>query len=339
MKIPALALCLAGTLVAGAAARADHDDHKMSEKSTDMMSQTRMDRESRMRMYRNQDHTLRDPYTGASIHAGPFLFQRDVLFPELQDERTVAQQVSQIVAMQQQEIAELNALAPRAQTAGFENISTVYEHMAGDHAQLVAFGSNWLTARGFPVPTPPASVTVADTAPELTVQQQIAMHQQMLDQALMMRRQSPSSTVRGMLLWGATGTTQHISLLRTLERDVDLGRKQLSAALRIQLAEPGTLTASNTDLVEQYVAEERTLFATQETAVAEAPAPAPQPEVEQPEAPVTEAPAPAPAPAPTVTQPQPMENGAVTNQRTRTRVMGRRQTTRSMRVRSRRAAH
>jgi len=330
MKFPALALCLAGTLVAGAAARADHDHHKMSGKTSDM--------------YRSGDPNERDQYTGASIYAGERLYHRDVLFPELQDERTVAQQVSEIVAMQQQEIADLTALAPRAQTAGFENISTVYHYMADHHTELANFGSNWLSARGYPVPTAASSVTVADTAPEITVQQQIAMHQQMLDHALMMRKSSSSSTVRGMLLWGATTTTQHLSLLRTLDRDVDLGRKTASAALQIQLAEPGTLTASNTDLVEQYVAEERTLFATEETAVAET---QPAPEVAQPvteapapDAPVVEAPAatPAPAPAPTVTQPQP-NNGAVTRPSPSSQVMGRRQTTRSMRVRSRRAAH
>jgi hypothetical protein len=335
MKFPALALCLAGTLVAGAAARADHDHHKMSGKSSDK--------------YHSMDPNARDPYTGVSIYAGERLYHRDVLFPELQDERTVAQQVSEIVSMQQQEIAELNALAPRAQTAGFTNISTVYEHMASHHTELANFGSNWLSTRGYTVPTAPSNVTVADNAPEITVQQQIAEHQQMLDHALMMRKTSPSSTVRGMLLWGATATTQHLSLLRTLERDVDLGRKELSAALRIQLAEPGTVTASNTDLVEQYVAEERTLFATEETtAVAETePAPAvEQPVVEQPipDAPVAEAPAPAPAPAPAVTQPQQPVDTTVrpqlnTNRNTTSRVMGRRQTTRSMRVRARRAAH
>lgn len=336
MKFPALALCLAGTLVAVAAARADHNGHNTSGKTADM--------------YRNSDPSLRDPYTGVSVHAGERLYHRDVLFPDLQDERTVAQQVSEIVSMQQQEIAMLNALAPHAQTAGYTNISTVYQHMAGDHTQLVDFGSKWLSSRGYTVPTASDTVNVADTAPEITVQQQIAMHQQMMDHSLMMRRQSSSSTVRGMLLWSATGSAQHISLLRTLDRDVDLGRKDLSAALRIQLAEPGTLTASNTDLVEQYVAEERTLFATEEaTAVAET-EPAPmvdQPVTEQPtpDAPVVEAPAaPAPAPAPTVTQPQPQDttirpqpnnNG----DNATSRVMGRRETTRSMRVRSRRAAH
>jgi hypothetical protein len=253
--------------------------------------------------------------------------------------------------MQQQEIAELNALAPRAQTAGFTNISTVYEHMAGDHAQLAAFASSWLSARGYPVPEQPAAVTVADNAPEITVEQQIAMHQQMLDRVFEMRRQSPSSTVRGMLLWGATGTTAHLSLLRTLERDVDLGRKELSAALRMQLAEPGTLTASNANLIEQYVAEERAQFVTEETTAVAETQPAPeeaQPVTEQPqpEQPVTEEPAPAPAatapapaPAATTPAPQPNENGAINNRNTTSRVMGRRQTTRSMRVRARRAAH
>lgn len=347
MKFPTLALCLAGTLVASTAVRADHDGHKKHSDTT--MNQGAMDRAALRKMYRNSDASVRDPYTGVSIHAGEHLYNRDVLFPELQDEREVARQVSEIVSMQQHEVAQLNALAPRAQTAGYENISHVFEHLAGHHTELAAFGSSWLSSRGYAVPAAPADITVADTAPEITVQQQIAAHQQMLDHALMMRKQSSSSTVRGMLLWGATSASQHLSLLRTLDRDVDLGRKTASATLRMQMATPGTTTASSTELVEQYVTEERTLFVTEETTVAEV---QPEPVIEQPvveaptpDAPVAEAPTPTPAPAPVVTQPvdttiRPQtvpDNGAVTAPATQ--VLGRRQMTRSQRVRARRAAH
>jgi hypothetical protein len=261
MKFPALALCLAGTLASSGVAFADHTkDHTSYSGSTISTDQGPVDAAMLRKWYSNSDPNILDPYTGVSIHAGEHLWYRDVLFPELMDERVVAQQVSEIVAKQQQEIAELNTLAPRAQTAGFENISSVYQHMATHHTRLADFGSSWLSQRGYTVPTAPTTVSVADETPEASIEHQIAMHEKMLDEALAMRRESRSSTVRGMLLWGATATLDHLALLRTLDSDVDLNRKTLSASLRLQMAEPGTVVATNSQLIEEYLAEERARF-------------------------------------------------------------------------------
>jgi hypothetical protein len=260
MKFPALALCVASSLVASGAAYADHAKNHTSYSGSTISTDQPVDATVLRNWYRNPDANIRDPYTGVSIHAGERLWSRDVLFPELQDERTVAQQVSDIVAKQQMEIATLNALAPRAQTAGYENINSVYQHMAMHHSHLADFGSSWLSQRGYTVPTAPTTVSVADTEPAASIDQQIAMHEKMLDEAMKMRRESRSSTVRTMLLWGATATMDHLSLLRTLDRDVDLNRKTLSAALRLQMAETGTSVASNSELIEQYLAEERARF-------------------------------------------------------------------------------
>jgi hypothetical protein len=260
MKFPALALCLAGTLVSGSAAFADHTKDHDSYSGSTISTDRPVDAEALRNWYRNPDPNLRDPYTGVSIHAGERLYFRDVLFPELQDERIVAQQVSEIVAKQQEEIAALNALAPRAQTAGYENISTVYQHMAMHHSHLADFGSSWLSQRGYNVPTAPTTVAAADTEPVSSIEQQIAIHEKSLNDALEMRRQSKSSTVRTMLLWAATATTDHLALLRTLDTDVDMNRKTLSASLRMQMAEPGTSVATRSELIEQYLVEERTRF-------------------------------------------------------------------------------
>lgn len=278
MKFPALALCLAATMAGAADAQTPQATDPARPQATPGNQIATypgspdhvVDHVALRRMYRNPDPSQRDPYTGVSLHSGERLFYREVLFPDLVDERIVAQQVQDIVAKQHREIAALNALAPRAQTAGYTNVSTVYEHMDDDHSALANFASNWLAQRGYSVPAPPGAVAVADVSPEASVDQQIAMHEQALADALELRRTSRSSTVRGMALWAATNATEHLALLRTLDRDVDMGRRTLSAALRVQLAEPGTAVATN-ELIEQYVAEERTFVTTTTTA--------PQPEV------------------------------------------------------------
>lgn len=269
MKIPTLACCLAGVLVTGAAACQDGggaDRPAPVSRSGDYVPDLKSrsgerqmsDRELRDH-YRRQDHTLRDRYTGVSVHAGARLHSRDILFPELQDEQMVADKVAEIITKQRKEAAELQAMAPAARTVGFENVSTVFDYLAADHTTLADFGARWLSDRGYPVPAVPIETTVADS-PADSVEHQLRMHEQALQEALDKRRNETSSTVRGMLLWGATTTTHHLSLLRTLDRDVDLGRKTTSAMLRMQLTPAGVATASSTELIEQYIAEERALF-------------------------------------------------------------------------------
>lgn len=268
MKIPALACCLAGVLVAAVAAEEKSGAGRPAPVSrsgnyvsdTDARSDSRAAADWNLReLYRNTDHLARDPYTGVSVHAGAQLHSRDVLFPELQDERVVADKVAEIITKQRREAAELQAMSPAARTVGFENVSTVFDYMAADHTTLADFGSQWLTARGYPVPAPTMEMTVADS-PADSVEHQIEMHEKALQEALEKRRTESSSTVRGMLLWGATTTTHHLTLLRTLDRDVDLGRKTTSAMLRMQLAPVGVATASSNELIEQYILEERALF-------------------------------------------------------------------------------
>jgi hypothetical protein len=266
MRFPALSLCLAGVMASAAFAcqdGTDADRPSPASRSGDYAPSPSANTDYRgvdqRELYRNPDPMLRDPYTGASVHAGARMYTRTILFPELQDERMVAAEVAEIIRKQQREAAELRAMAPRAQTVGFTNVSTVYDAMAADHLTLADFGSNWLASRGYSVPTPPTEVQVADE-PAASVDRQIQLHEQALAEAREKRLQSRSSTVRGMLLWAQSTTTHHLSLLRTLDRDVDLGRKTVSAALRMQLAPAGTSTASSTELIEQYIKEERALF-------------------------------------------------------------------------------
>jgi len=272
MKIPTLACCLAGLVVtaAGASPNGSSSDAALpSQASGTYVSTDRpVDGEVLRTLYRNSDPLTRDPYTGISIHAGAPLYSRDVLFPELQDERVVAEKVAEIISKQQQEAADLRAMSPAARTVGFENVGTVYDHMASDHMTLVDFGSQWLSARGYTVPAPPIAQTVSDS-PADSVEHQIMMHEKALQDSLERRRTERSSTVRGMLLWGAATSTHHLSLLRTLDRDVDLGRKTTSAMLRMQLTTPGVATASTSELIEQYLVEERALFPEPPPAVAQ----------------------------------------------------------------------
>src|SRR5438552_9050233 len=72
MKFHALAICLAGMLVTGAAVRADHTPkHRSDSEAADRYSE-------------------RDPITGFSVYAGERIFYREVLYPDVQDEREVA---------------------------------------------------------------------------------------------------------------------------------------------------------------------------------------------------------------------------------------------------------
>ncbi|MGV3721212.1 MAG: hypothetical protein ACO1SX_09910, partial [Actinomycetota bacterium] len=196
MKIPALACCLAGVLVTAAAAEEKSGSDRPSpvsrsgnyvpDTSDRSSARIRANRELR-EFYRNADHNARDPYTGVSIHAGAPLHSRDILFPELQDERMVADKVSEIITKQRREAAELQAMSPAARTVGFENVSTVFDYMASDHTMLADFGSQWLTTRGYSVPAAPTVEAVADS-PAASVEHQIQMHEKALQESLQKRR-------------------------------------------------------------------------------------------------------------------------------------------------------
>jgi len=174
---------------------------------------TDRDRESRETEYRaTEEYHYRtdrqtglpvDPITGYHVDAGAKIYHRQVLFPEVPSYEEVAAKVTDLVQKQRQEAAELQALAPRARTAGFTNVVTVYDRMAQDHLKLATAGENWLSRHNFPVPPAPAAAPAADVAPEKTVDQQMEMHQKAFNEVLEARHGEKSTTVRTMELAAA----------------------------------------------------------------------------------------------------------------------------------------
>lgn len=246
MKFHAIALVL---LVAGAARAQDYPNRSHRTHTEGMRSQTMT--ETRVEL---------DRYTGQSLHAGGPLFHRDILFPELTDVREVASKVSTIVENQRKEVAALRAVAPRATTAGYTNIASVYSYMAEDHSRLADFGANWLRDRDFAVPPEPAVVPAADMAPVESVDHHLHMHLESYNRALDQRRTEPSSTVRTMLLWSAATAARHISLLRTLDSDLDRGRKSMSARLQSQM-DTTLVASSQSDILARIMREDEEYFA------------------------------------------------------------------------------
>jgi hypothetical protein len=194
--------------------------------------------------------------TTTSVYAEERIYFLGNLYPDLEPLDVVATKVSDIVVKQNTEVVHLTAMVPAARTAGFTNIVAVYDEMATDHTRLAQFGTEWLTKHGYPVPAMPTAEAAA-FEPAAGVDHMIEIHEAAFDEALARRRTERSSTVRGMLLWSAATTNRHISWLRTLDSDVERGRKTLSARLE------ATLTGNSRDvLVERMIEEERSYFAT-----------------------------------------------------------------------------
>jgi len=278
MKLHVLSLCLAGTLATGLAATADHHegegtsggrmrDGMRGDRMRDGMRSDRMRDGMRggamggMRGARSHRGTpIWEPatrrgnnyvYWGERLYS-PMNFYRD--FPTPAD---VAQKVSQLVGMQKMEVASLTAQAARARTAGFENIPAAYEHMIADHQMIIAEGTLWLTDYGFPVPGDPAPMN-PDVDPHESIHMQLQMHQQMFDQAIAMRQNERSATVRSMLLWAANGAAHHISLLNMLDGDVHFGRRNVSARLQAALNPP--TDAAREESINRILQEDREYF-------------------------------------------------------------------------------
>lgn len=261
MKIHTLALCVAGTLVTGVAARAEHTGNNIPDRTPTQASE-RGNYNHDMRHHGDQDYTEIDNITGYSVAAGGRIWGREVLYPGMQSPAEVARKVSEIITKQRTEIAELRALAPGAQTAGYSNVSTVYDRMADDHAKLVTFATSWLSERNCAIPAEPTATDVVFTDAEKNVDHEIMMHQQAFNDALAMRENESSSTVRGLELWAAATAARHISILETLDRDLDFGQKTVSTRLQAEL--DGTVIASNgsdstTLIVEEELARFRSL--------------------------------------------------------------------------------
>lgn len=240
MKLHALALCLIGTAATALPAAAGDKYH-----STVAGERVEISRSERGMA----------PGTYVSEERMYFIGN---LYPDLPPVSEVAGKVTEIVAAQQTEVVHLSSMRPAAQTAGFSNIVTVYDEMIEDHNELVAFGSRWLADHGYPVPTAPAAAAVADMAPAAGVEHQIQMHQQVFNEMLERRKTERSSTVRGMQLWAAASAMRHISWLRALDRDVDYGRKTVSARLQSTMS----TDVVHDQLVERITIEDREIFGT-----------------------------------------------------------------------------
>jgi len=265
MRFSALAFCLAGTVIAAVPAAAQHDDHKMGRNDRSRTMTTRSMNESDMCITCGRSHAMYDTVTGASYHAGSHLYMRDMLYTDMVPESQVASRVTEIIEMQRREAAELRAMAPRAQTAGFQNISMVYDHMAADHTRLADFASTWLRQRDFRVPAESAATTAANMSPEASVDHHIQMHTDAFNRNLSAREGERSSTVRGMRLWAAATAARHLSILRTLDRDVEFGRRTASARLQ-SMIDGNYMASDQTALMTRIYEEEAEIFRTFNTA-------------------------------------------------------------------------
>jgi hypothetical protein len=309
MKFRVPALCLAGVLVTCAAAWADHADHsKMTDKASPSMHpgdrSMAYDRDMGYDYYNTDGSPKGHHYYS---YAGEDLIYRQVFFPDLPSEGYVARKVSQIAADQQNEIAHLEGFAQRAHSVGFENISTVYDTMVGDHQRIVDRCANWLAVRDYPSPPAVVAINAADVRPETTVEEVIDMHVKAFNRALDEVHTERSSTIRGLELWSAATALRHISWLETLGRDVQFGRHTMSALLNSELTGSALTLADVTQVTEeelriagltlipgqpQYVQVDKEVeVPTERVVVREIPAPQPPAVVQAP-----------PPPAPVITQ-------------------------------------
>lgn len=322
MKPYALALCVAGVLGCAVVARADQPmDQPSSDQQVQQRSHDRrMDRSERRARHEQERAERRaerrdrraDRWNSPewSNYSAEESYYVHVMWPDLPSREYIARRATQIAMAQDHEIDELMALAPRERTAGYTNTFAVFESMAADHARLAHFCNDWLDYRGFPVPPPPSMevvVTTADDHPRQSVDEQLQEHQRMFGELLDQRANEHSATVRGMLLWAAATTARHITLLEILDRDIDMGRHQLSARLELELNP--TLVASS-EYMARIEREDHEYFASREQAlvyvVPVQPAPTVTVQVPPPPAPappvVAEAPPPAPVTPPAVVQ-------------------------------------
>jgi rubrerythrin len=253
MKFHALSLCLAAAVMAGPALAGDR--HSAKHHDGKMMH-------SRERSF----------YRAGTFYPEQYMYLREIVFPDMPAEEEVARKVTTIIEKQNTEIAHLTSMAPAAQQAGWTNIATVYEHMAQDHSRLATWAGDWLRERGYDVPAPAAAQAATFESPDASIDHVLQMHVESFNNNLAMRQNEKSSTVRGLLLWAAASTARHISLLRTLDRDVDFGRKTVSARLESMMN--GSLNASEqTAMIDRIMTEETEYFrihdTTQPTAVAQ----------------------------------------------------------------------
>jgi hypothetical protein len=233
MKIRAFAVCVTSLLVAGAAlAQNDHG-------STSMPGGARsdMNRSDRMRdhdRYRDRDRD-RDRGDYAHYWSRPGDRDRDPDYlrftppPSLHEE---AGKVADIVTANRLEAAELRTMGGTAQTAGWENIHSIYMDMAPDHERVATVGEDWLRNYGFNVRTETTTTTTTGSiSPEGSVDAMMQHHEMVFNDMLNKAHAEDSLFVRGMELLTAATAARHLSELRWLNRNVDMGTKTMTADL------------------------------------------------------------------------------------------------------------
>lgn len=337
MKFHAMALCLAGTLVAGGALAQDtrtdmdrmHNEGRVDHSSWPTQKPFVTSGKSSQHITHTQYFPFyKEDAVGANRVAyddmGPWTYYTDL--PPLSD---VAAKVTQIHDMNAREASEVRALATRASALGWSNIAAVYNQIASDHQTGATVAANWLTENHFTVPAEPATAAVADTMSEADVRNSVDRlldeHIKEYNETLDKLHSEKSSTVRGLYLMNLAAIQQHITWLQELQHDISSDRRDLSARLSASLDSTRgahSLTEWNDMIINETWAQIQTTPPTE--AVATAPYVVPpdaQPQIVEkpviieriverpapPPAPVTVTPAPAPQP---VITPAPRTNVA-----------------------------
>lgn len=194
---------------------------------------------------------------------------RTAIYPDLVPVREVAAKVAEIQAENAREAAEFRAYAAKARSQGWTNVAAVYDYIAGDHERTAAKTANWLSDNNCPAP---AVVTAASTDMSLdaSVDHMIAMHESKFIDISTKLKTEKSETVRGLLIAQMTTISDHLRILRTLDRDMGLGRRELSAQLQSMMETTRTAHTSQ-EWSEMIAREDSGFYQTSSTSFAQTP--------------------------------------------------------------------
>ena len=176
-------------------------------------------------------------YTHYWAHPGDRDRDPDFLrFTPAPDLREEAGKVADIVTANRLEVADLRSMGGSAQTAGFENIHSIYMDMVPDHERIASMGEGWLANYGFNIRTETTTATTAASiSPEGSVDAMLAHHEMVFNEMLDKAHHEDSLYVRGLELLTAATAARHASELRWLNKDVDAGSKTMTADLEMYL--------------------------------------------------------------------------------------------------------
>lgn len=234
MKFHALALTIAATLAASAACAED------------------------------RDVTVSSASHVTIVHTNQWPCCREVLYPDMPSLQEVADKVAAWHAANAREAAEMRALSTRARSDGFENISVVYEHLARDHDRGAEMTGTWLASWDRPGPPIPTVTLASDITPRSSIDPMLDHHMRSHREAAEKLKTEKSLTVRGLHLMTLATTSRHISVLQALDRDVDRGRTTTSAYLQGLLENRMTASASE-EWVNRTIIEETEFFSSRTT--------------------------------------------------------------------------